>query len=58
MSKRSYKTGQKDGSRNRYKPTGKNPLWAGILGWSSKDVKNKRSYDSGYANGRKHPKRK
>ncbi len=57
MATSSYRKGQRDGSRNRYKPTGKNPLWAGIFGWSTADEKNKKSYDRGYANGRKNRKR-
>jgi hypothetical protein len=32
-------------------------MWAGITGWSKKDQSNKDSYDKGYANGRKNPKR-
>jgi hypothetical protein len=58
MSRSSYNKGQRDGSRNRYKPTGKSPLLAGIFGWSSKDAKNKQSYDKGWSNGRKQMKRK
>jgi hypothetical protein len=57
MSKRSYTKGQRDGSKNSYRPTGKSPLLAGILGWNAKDEKNKRSYDKGWSNGRKHRKR-
>jgi len=57
MPRRTYNQGQRDGSRNRYKPTGKNPLFAGLTGWSRKDEKNKQSYDKGYTNGRKHRKR-
>ena len=57
MSRSSYNQGQRDGSRNRYKPTGKSPYLAGILGWSKADAKNKKSYDSGWGNGRKGRKR-
>jgi hypothetical protein len=57
MSRYSYNQGQKDGSRNRYEPTGKKPYLAGIFGWNAKDEKNKRSYDKGYSNGCKQRKR-
>ena len=57
MSRQSYSQGQKDGSRNRYKPTGKKPYLAGIFGWNAKDEKNKKSYDKGYENGSKQRKR-
>ncbi len=57
MSRYSYSKGQSDGSRGRYKPSGKNPLLAGIFGWSGKDEKNKKSYDKGYSNGRRQRKK-
>ena len=56
--RKSYSQGQRDGSKNRYRPTGKNPLWAGLTGWSKRDQTNKTAYDKGYKNGRAHPKRK
>jgi hypothetical protein len=57
MSRRSYNQGQRDGSKNRYRPCGKSPLLAGIFGWSRSDERKKRAYDNGWANGRKNRKR-
>jgi len=57
MSRSAYKKGQRDGSKNRYKLPGKDPMWAGITGWSSKDSDTLKSYNLGYRNGKKNPSR-